>query len=212
MQWPSSQSNLIESVYGVGEIFENLNMNKRQIVGIWLAIFSGLVNEVALIPVIYVTQNEKNKTHFDHVFSYFSGALFTSFSCFIIYCLARKNKPVVHASLTLPGLFTGKNIKCLNYSERKWLIYKLYFKVYLMQLDVFFISWQLMPRLLSFRLASLPSAISIAIGFVYFKEVDTNIHLFILCTGFCVSIIGSILYGLSVYKLLCLKENFNKIN
>ncbi len=179
MQSPLSQMNLVESVYGDGEICECMSLKRRRIAGLISAVISGLVSGTSFTPVMYVAQVENNGNYFDHVFSYFSGALFTSFVYFIIYCIAKKNKPVIYSNLSLPGVFTGLS------SAIGYIFY--------------FLTSTAEPSNLSFCIAAaLPSAISILLGLVCFKEVDTKKHRLILCIGYCVSIIGSTLIGFSV--------------
>jgi hypothetical protein len=107
MQSPSSQLNLVEGVYGSGEIFEELSKKKRRFVGLIFAIFAGLINGSVFTALILEAQREQTNNYFDFVFSFFTGALATSFLYFVAYCFLKKNKTIVYPNLNLPALFSG---------------------------------------------------------------------------------------------------------
>ena len=91
------------------DIFEKMSPLTQRILGICLAIFSGLMYGQANTPITYVRGNypDASNNTMDHIFSYYTGILCMSIVYFTIYCVAKKNKPILYPKSILPGL--GKN-------------------------------------------------------------------------------------------------------
>jgi hypothetical protein len=83
---------------------------QKRILGISLAFFSGLMYGECNTPALYAQQNYESDNLLDYMFSYYTGILMTSLVYFMIYCIVKKNKPVLYNEIILPGLVSGLKI------------------------------------------------------------------------------------------------------
>jgi len=86
---------------------DKLSPSTKRIVGISLSIISGIFYGVNFDPPTYLMDHGGSKDGLDYVFSHFCGIYITSTLFFVIYCIAKKNKPEVYPSCILPGLLCG---------------------------------------------------------------------------------------------------------
>jgi hypothetical protein len=84
------------------------NSTLRKIIGCLCTICSGFFFGVSYNPVIYTSQRDHNPNYFDYWLSFYTGSLATSFVFFIIYCIIKKNKPILDSDIFLPGIASGK--------------------------------------------------------------------------------------------------------
>ncbi len=90
------------------DFFDKLSVMKKRIIGISLSCFSGLMYGQAFTPVVYLGEQEHNNFLLDYLFSFYTGLYMASLFYFIIYCIVKKNKPVIYSNIILPGLISGK--------------------------------------------------------------------------------------------------------
>jgi hypothetical protein len=90
-----------------GDFFDRLSVGKKRAVGIALACFSGIMYGECFSPVVYVGEQENNHQYLDYLFSFYTGILLTSVFYFVLYCVIKKNQPVVYSNLILPGFISG---------------------------------------------------------------------------------------------------------
>jgi glucose uptake protein GlcU len=86
---------------------ENLNPATKRIVGITLSIVSGIFYGVNFDPPTYIMDHGGSQNGLDYVFSHFCGIYITSTLYFVIYCIAKKNKPEIYPECVLPSLLSG---------------------------------------------------------------------------------------------------------
>jgi hypothetical protein len=75
-----------------------------------LAIAAGCLYGVNFNPPQYLIDHsdEGHSTQaIDYVFSHFSGIIFASTVYFIVYCVAKKNRPEIYSQTILPGFISG---------------------------------------------------------------------------------------------------------
>lgn len=90
--------------------FGNLSPNLKRIIGIGLACTAGILYAFTFTPALYVQDNYENASDnaLDFVFSLYSGIFLSSIAYFSIYCLIKKNKPVIYPEVILPAIASGK--------------------------------------------------------------------------------------------------------
>ena len=93
-----------------GDIFSRLGPNVKRVIGISLAVISGLLYGEAFTPILYVKDRYENasQNNLDYLFSFYCGILMASVSYFIIYSVFMKNKPIMYNQIYLPGITSGK--------------------------------------------------------------------------------------------------------
>lgn len=89
--------------------FERLNPSAKRVLGISMAIFSGLLYGFTFTPALYVQDNyqDASQNGLDYVFSLYTGIFMSSVFYFTIYCVVKKNKPQVFPRVILPALISG---------------------------------------------------------------------------------------------------------
>ena len=145
-----------------------------------LAIISGLFYGFQFTPYSYVISNYKNVSSdgLDYVFSMYCGIFIAALFYFLIYCLLRKNQPIVNPKVILPGLISGIMWGIANSSV--------------------IIANTSVSQAVSFPISSSgPPVISSLWGIFLYKEIKGRKNFMILAFGFSLAITGSILCGLS---------------
>ena len=165
--------------------FDNMPTLVKRILGISLSLFSGLMYGQSNTPVTYVRNNYPNyypdasENTLDHIFSYYTGILYGSIFYFIIYCVAKRNNPILYPKTILPGLVSGVMWGLAN-------------------LCLFF-SVNSLNQAISFPIScSGPPIVASLWGVLLYKEIKGFKKLIILMIGFAISITGSVLTGLSL--------------
>lgn len=89
--------------------FDKLNPTVKRIVGISLAIISGIFFGSVSFTTLYImiTVENASKSGSDYTFSYFSGILLSSIFCFIIYSMIKKCKPILYPKAVVPSFSGG---------------------------------------------------------------------------------------------------------
>jgi len=58
-------------------------------------------------PPTYLMDHGGSQNGLDYVFSHFCGIYLTSTAFFLIYCIAKRSKPVLFPQIVLPGIISG---------------------------------------------------------------------------------------------------------
>ncbi len=114
----------------------------------------------------------------DYLFSYYTGIFITSLFYFSIYCIYKKNKPILYPQIILPGLVSGW----------MWGVANIFY----------FLSLNAITQSVSFPISnSGPPIFSNIWGIFLYKEIRGVKNFAFLLGGFAFAIAGSILCGLS---------------
>lgn len=161
------------------QFFGNLNPLVKRIIGISLACSSGVLYAFTFTPALYVQDNYgESQNALDYVFSMYSGIFLTSITYFSIYCLVKKNKPVINPSVLLPAIISGLMWGIGN--------------------SAFFLANNALTQAITFPIVSSgPSIVANLWGVFLFKEVTGIRNFVILVIGFAFAIAGSICCGIS---------------
>ncbi|XP_067948407.1 transmembrane protein 144-like [Watersipora subatra] len=174
-------------------LIRRLSTFQRKILGVILCILSGFLYGLNFAPVIYIKDNypkwygnctadpclvEPSSKDIDYVFAHFTGILVTSVLYFTIYCIVKKNKPVVYPQVILPALASGL----------LWSI-----------ADIgFFLANEVLDESVSFPIINAgPGIVASMWGVLLFKEIQGRKNLILLAIAFCLTIGGCVLCGLS---------------
>ncbi len=188
---------------GNESFFDRLSLTQKRVVGILLAFFSGLMYGECNTPTLYTRQENESKNLLDYMFSYYTGILMTSLLYFIIYCIAKKNKPVLYNAIILPGLISGlKSYHILTSRKRV----KMKF-LKLLTIEgwmwgcaniCYFMATGVLSQAISFPIMNcLPQIVSTLWGVLVYKEIKGKRNFIFLFFGFAVATTASVLIGLS---------------
>ena len=104
----------VESIRDVDEVLPVINKIslRMRIIGYILAIISGLVFGLNVSPTTYIIQNQKKfacaqDNGLTYVFAHYTGILLTSFCYYVIYIIAKRNRPHLHIESILPAFISG---------------------------------------------------------------------------------------------------------
>ena len=88
---------------------DDLNPTLKRVIGIFFAVFSGIMYGLNYAPILYVIDNyeDASTNSLDYLYSFCSGTLITSVVFLLIYCVVKKNKPIVYGNVMLPGFTAG---------------------------------------------------------------------------------------------------------
>jgi len=86
---------------------DRLNPSQKKIAGVVLSVVSGIFYGVNFDPPTYLMDKGGPQNGLDYVFSHFCGIYLTSTAFFIIYCIAKRNKPVLYPKAVLPAFVCG---------------------------------------------------------------------------------------------------------
>ena len=169
---------LINSDENQLDFFDRLNPVKKRLIGISLAITTGIIYGQCNTPVLYTTQINESKNYLDYMFSYYTGILLGSLIYFVIYCLIKKNKPIVYPQIILPGLVSGWMWGVANVC--------------------YFLATNALNQAISFPISNCgPPIVASFWGIILYKEIKGKRNLLILGIGFSVAIAASLLIGFS---------------
>lgn len=160
--------------------FELLQPKYKRLLGIFLAILSGILNAISYKPYQYVIDNfeESSKDGLDYVFSMYSGILLFSILYVTLYLAIKRNRPYVNTSAILPGFASGFVWGLGNCS--------------------FLFSNSILGQEITFPIAtSLRIALASLYGIFLLKEIKGKRNFLFLSIGFCFTASGSILCGIS---------------
>ena len=85
----------------------------KKILGITLAAYSGLSGAFDTPSILYVISNYPNASHDQthYLFSNWSGGFLASIIFFALYCVFKKNEPIINGEIILPSILSGKERK-----------------------------------------------------------------------------------------------------
>jgi len=161
---------------------EKLSLAQRRVFGLVLAVVSGLLYGVNFDPPTYVMNHFKadgvSQNGLDYVFSHFTGIIVTSTCFLIVYCIIKRNKPVVFPNAILPGFICG-------------------FFWAIAQISWFFANGSL-PLVVSFPIISTgPGMVASLWGIFAFAEIRGTRNYIVLCVAFACTITSAALTSLS---------------
>jgi len=157
---------------------EKLDIKKQRIIGVTLALVSGVFYGTNFDPPQYVEDHEGSQNGLDYVFSHFTGIFITSTFYFLLYCVYQKNKPKVYPEVILPGIFSGA----------LWAIAQI----------SWFIANSNLSLVITFPIVSTgPGLLASLWGIFIFKEIRGRKNYLILTLAFIITLIGVILISFS---------------
>ncbi|XP_006815713.1 transmembrane protein 144-like [Saccoglossus kowalevskii] len=159
---------------------DNLTPLQKKLVGCSLAVIAGCLYGLNFAPCLYVQNNVDGASTngLDYVFAHFCGIYITGTGYFVIYCIAKKNKPNLFPSLVLPAMISGA----------MWAVAQ----------TAWFVANFTLQEAVSFPIITTGPGIIAAIwGVVVFKEIRGKRNLIILMVAFIITISGAVLSGLS---------------
>lgn len=162
------------------DFFERLNPRVKRILGISLALFSGLMYGLNYAPILYVTDNYvgASQNGLDYVFSFYTGTMMSGISFFMIYAIIRRNKPVVYPQAILPGFVSGLMWGVAN--------------------CCYLLATTSLSQSVCYPIqASGPPMVGSLHGIFIFREIRGKRNIVILCIGFAFTLVGGILCGVS---------------
>jgi len=91
---------------------ENLPPVWKRVAGVLMAVLAGLFYGVNFDPPQWLIdhsnkENGNSTAGLDYVFSHFCGIFMASTAYFLLYCLYKRNRPVVYPEVVLPGVIAG---------------------------------------------------------------------------------------------------------
>jgi hypothetical protein len=166
------------TVTTTGDFIDRLSKSQRQVLGITLSCLTGLFYGQCFTPVIYTGERTDNRNYIDFLFAFYTGIFLTTLLYFIIYCVLKKNQPLVYGNLILPGLVSGW----------MWGL-----------ADVcYFLATGVLSQAIAFPISNCgPPLFSAMWGVLVYKEVNDLRSFVILLTGGTVAISASIFLGFS---------------
>jgi glucose uptake protein GlcU len=160
--------------------FDKLTVSAKRTLGISLAIVAGSLYGQLNTPIVFVRDNYPNasQNNLDYFFSFSTGMLVTSVVYFTIYCIVKGNRPDLYPEIVLPGILSG-----------------LMFGIGTV---CFYLSANVLSQAISSPIScSGPPIVASLWGVFLYKEIKGWRNLLVLSLGFCVSITGAVLTGLS---------------
>jgi len=159
---------------------DKLSDLQKRILGVTLSAVAGIFYGVNFDPVVYLQDNHEDysKNGLDYVFSHFSGIYLTSTFYFMVYCLFKRNKPVVYQQSIFPAFISGA----------LWAIAD--------------ISWFITNSNLSLVIAfpiitTGPGIIASLWGIFMFKEIQGLKNFVFLALAFCVTVAAVVCISIS---------------
>ncbi|KAL5012498.1 hypothetical protein ScPMuIL_011049 [Solemya velum] len=168
-----------------GERLERMSSTKRRIIGIFLAVFSGLLYGQMFTPAIYIQDHGKDnwghkssQNGLDYVFATYCGIFLTSTAYLMIYSMLMRNRPLVYPKAILPGMVSGL---MWGIATACW-----------------FVSNKTLSEPVAFPIITTGPAVVAALwGLLVFKEIRGVRNYIILLIAFCLVISCGVLAGLS---------------
>jgi len=91
------------------DFLDKLSDFKKRVLGIIMSVIAGLFYGTCFAPVQYLIDNcpTCSQDQSDYVFSHFCGIYITSTAYMLIYCLAKRNSPIVPPEIAFPAFLSG---------------------------------------------------------------------------------------------------------
>ncbi len=159
-------------------LFDRMSKTQRHVIGILLACFSGIMYGECVTPVIYTGDLTGNRNYINYLYSFYTGIFLTTLFYFVIYCVVKKNQPVLFPNLILPGLVSGW----------MWGLADL----------CYFLATGVLSQAIAFPISNCgPPVFSALWGVLLYKEVRGWKNFALLFAGFFIATLASVLLGLS---------------
>lgn len=160
------------------DFIERLSPMRKKVLGVSMAVIAGLFYGECFTPLIYAAERDGHRPYVEYVFSYYTGILLTSSVYFVVYCLVKKNEPVINNRLVLPACACGVLWAAGNVCQT--------------------IGTSKLSQAVSFPIAnSGPAIVSTLWAVFLFKEIKGKRNFTLLSAGFAMTIAGSVLSGVS---------------
>lgn len=159
--------------------FKNINPFLKRMIGIGMACSAGVFYGFTFTPVLYVQDNYgESENALDYVFSLYTGIFVTSITYFSIYCIMKKNKPVINPTIILPAIISGLLWGIGN--------------------SAFFLASNALTEAIIFPIVSSgPPIVANLWGVILYREIQGIRNYLLLFLGFGFAIVGSIFCGIS---------------
>ncbi|RCN25835.1 hypothetical protein ANCCAN_28450, partial [Ancylostoma caninum] len=156
--------------------------NLKRITAILLTVFVGTLYGNMLTPINYLVANSSQTGYPASVSSYFFsfcfGALLTSTIIFMVYSVARRNRPFINPELTMPSLTSGM--------------------IYAVATYCFFLANQHLDQTIAYPILSKAPGVVVSLWAVFlFNEIKGCRDLATLVVGICTTITGIALISVS---------------
>ena len=166
------------SIQDSRDLLDRLSPVKKKVIGISMAVVAGLFYGESFTPMIYAAERDGHRPYVEYLFSYYTGILLTSATYFAVYCVVRKNKPVMNNRLVLPAWACGVLWAAGNVCQT--------------------IGTSKLSQAVSFPIAnSGPAIVSTLWAVFLFKEIKGKRNFMLLSAGFVMAISASILSAFS---------------
>lgn len=159
---------------------ERLPQWAKRVIGIVGSIIAGTLYGLNFCPVLYIKEFTvgASQNGLDYVFAHFTGIYATGTLYFLIYCIFKKNNPVIYPEIILPGFLSGA---MWAVAQTSW-----------------FIANQALSESISFPIiTSGPSIVAAVVGILVYKEIQGLKNYVILVVVFCLALTGSLLVAFS---------------
>jgi glucose uptake protein GlcU len=163
-----------------GSWVDKLNPFHKRILGVTLALISGIFYGTNFDPPQYVQDHGGSQNGLDYVFSHFTGIFITSTTYFLIYCILKKNRPSLYPQIVLPSFLSGV---MWAVAQSSW-----------------FIANSNLDMVVAFPIISTgPSIVASIWGIFVFREIRGGRNFIILLLAFLCTIFGAIMISLSKF-------------
>jgi len=152
----------------------------KRVIGIVGSMIAGTLYGLNFAPVMYIMEFTENASQdgLDYVFAHFTGIYITGTTYFLIYCVVKKNKPVIFSNIILPGFLSGA----------MWAVAQ----------TMWFVANQALSESISFPIiTSGPSIVAAVVGILFYKEIQGWKNYVILAVVFILAVTGSLLVAFS---------------
>jgi len=91
------------------DFLDKLSDMKKRVLGIIMAVMAGLFYGTCFVPVQYLIDHcpTCSQDQSDYIFSHFCGIYLTSTGYLLLYCLVKRNSPVVPSEIAFPAFLSG---------------------------------------------------------------------------------------------------------
>lgn len=159
---------------------DRLSPRAKQITGVGLCLFSGILYGQLFTPATYIQDNEKDASQngIDYVFATYCGIYLTSSVYLLIYAAFKRNLPKVYPRAILPGFISGL---MWGVATSSW-----------------FIANKTLSNAIAFPIVTTgPAVIASLLGVFAFHEIKGRRNYLILSLAMTVTVTGAVLTGLS---------------
>jgi len=161
-----------------GNWLDRQSATAKRIIGVCMAIISGLLYGSTFIPVQYQVDNGQDPNNAHYIFSHFCGIFLASIMYFIFYCAIMCGQPFINPKVTLPAFISGI----------MWAIAQ----------SSWFIANRNLSQVVSYPLVTGgPGLVAAIWGVLLFKEIQGTRNFIMLGIAFTGTIASSVIVALS---------------